>query len=193
LNGRVTQSESRTAEELGLTKDTSVWDVSGQVTVEKLACEEGKIVITGVGRYVLALALPDGEMSSREIHLPLRYVAQAPVTSDMTLDDETSLRLLSAKARFDGVRLAVDAEVGVCLKASAERAIRPVNCTTVGSSKESVSGRMTLCYPSREDTLWSVGKRYARSIDQLVTLNGLQDEKRADDQASLSDVRVLVI
>ncbi len=193
LNGRVTQSESRTAEELGLTKDTSVWDVSGQVTVEKLACEEGKIVITGVGRYVLALALPDGEMSSREIQLPLRYVAQVPVTSGMTLDDETSLRLLSAKARFDGVRLAVDAEVGVCVKASAERAIYPVNYTAVGSPKESVSGRMTLCYPSREDTLWSVGKRYAKSIDQLVTLNGLQDEKRADDQASLSDVRVLII
>ena len=39
----------------------------------------------------------------------------------------------------------------------------------------------------------SVGKRYHRPIDALVAQNQLNDEKRADDKHSLSDVRLLVI
>lgn len=193
LNGRVTQSESRTSEELNLAKEAKIWDVSGAVQAERVACEQGRIVMTGVCRYVLLLSMPDGEMTSRELNLPLRYVAQAPVTPDMSLNEETVLRLLSAKARYDGARLSVDAEVGIHVKATTERTIRPVNSTVIGPEKERSDGRMTLCYPSREDTLWSVGKRYARSIDELVAANALQDEKRADDKDSLSGVKVLVV
>ncbi len=193
VNGSVTQSESRPLEELGLAKDVRVIDIGGVVLPDRAVCERGRVVITGKCRYTLILLSPDGEMSAKEIDLPLRYVTDSPVEEGAPMDCESALRLLSVKARCDGQRLSVDAEVGVSLALTGKKTIYPVSKSSVGQVKKSVAGRMTLCYPCREDTLWSVGKRYARSIEELVALNGLQDEKRADDKASLSDVRVLVV
>ena len=52
---------------------------------------------------------------------------------------------------------------------------------------------MVLCYPSREDTVWSVGKRYHAPLEALIATNRLTDEKRADDRGSLSGTRVIAI
>lgn len=193
INGSVTQSESRTLEELGLTKDMRVIDIAGVVLQDRTLCERGRVIVTGKCRYSLILLMPDGDMVVKEIDMPMRYVADAPIEADTPVDCEAVLRVLSVKARGDGQRLSVDAEVGVSLALTGKRTIRPVCKASIGAPKEKSPGRMTLCFPSRSDTLWSVGKRYARPIEELAEINGLQDEKRADDRASLSEVHVMVV
>ena len=193
VNGSVTQNESLSLEEAGMAKDSHIVDIAGVVLPDRVACERGRVVVTGKCRYTLILLTPDGEMSAKDIELPLRYVADAPVQADAPVDCETILRLLSVKARCDAQRLTVDAEIGVSLALTGKKIIHPIEKSTVGALRDCVPGRMTLCYPSREDTLWGVGKRYAKSIDELVATNALQDEKRADDKNSLAGVKVLVV
>ena len=149
--------------------------------------------MSGNCRYTLILVSSDGEMSTKEIELPWRYVADGAAAGEAPLHYEGQAQVLSAKARMDGKRLAIDAELGVCARLWTEKTILVATALTHGERRERTAGEMLLCYPSRQDTLWSVGKRYGCEIDRLVAKNRLNDEKRADDIASLSDVRVMGI
>jgi hypothetical protein len=193
VNGNITQSESWSTEEAGLAADARVIDVAGQATVESVSVERGRYVINGHGRYTLIAALPDGEMMSTDIECPWRYVVDGPAADGTILHHEGQARVLSARVRMDGKRPVIDAEIGVCLRLWSEEPIRVVSGMTVGEPSEQRAGESILCYPSREDTLWSVSKRYGVGVDALVKKNRLNDEKRADDKRSLADVRVIGI
>ena len=193
INGNVTQSESKPIEELGPGTDVRVVDVAGQATAEAVTQDRGRYVISGNCRYTLILASPDGEMSTKEVEMPWRYVVDGAPSGEVPLHYEGQARVLSARARMDGKRLAIDAELGVCTRLWTEETVSVATALTVQEPVERLAGEMILCYPSREDTLWSVGKRYGCAIDRLVVKNHLNDGKRADDIASLSDVKVMGI
>jgi hypothetical protein len=180
-------------EELGLGADMRVLDVAGQATMDAVTMDRGRYVISGNCRYTLILVSPDGEMSTKEMEAPWRYVVDGVPSGEMPLHYEGQAQVLSTRARMDGKRLAIDAEMGVCARMWTEQAVRMATAMTIGERVGRAAGEMILCYPSREDTLWSVGKRYACAIDHLVVKNRLNDEKRADDKMSLADVRVMVI
>lgn len=191
VNANVTQSETRSTEELGIPDGATLVDVAGIATVERVEQERGRYVMSGKCRYSLILSL-DGEMSTKEVELPFRYVAEG-VQETKKLGYEGQAQVLMVKGRLDGQTLAIDAELGICMRLWDEDSIRVVGTTTVGDCQERRPGEMILCYPSREDTVWSVGKRYGAPLDALISKNRLNDEKRADDPTSLSEVRVIAI
>jgi hypothetical protein len=51
---------------------------------------------------------------------------------------------------------------------------------------------LEICYPTGEDTLWSVGKRYGVSPDELAFANGLSADAPGEGD-SLQGVRYLLI
>ena len=192
LNASFSQTEGRTLEEWGLMQGARVPDVAGVAVVEGLSVERGRYVLTGKCRYTLIVRLPDGEMTTKEIELPWRYLVDGAAGCEQPMS-EACANLISARVRMDGDRLAVDGEVGIVLRIWGEQPLHIVSATQTGEAVARGAGEMRLCYPDRGDTLWSVGKRYHRPIDALVAQNQLNDEKRADDKHSLSDVRLLVI
>lgn len=191
VNANFTQSEARTLEELGLAPGTQIVDIAGVAVIDGVEVERGKYVVNGKCRYSLVTA-EDGELNSKELELPLRYVLDGSA-EDVPHTHEGQLQLLSARARMDAERLAIDAELGICLCILGESEINMVSETSVGEATERVPGALVLCYPSAQDTLWSVGKRYGASLDELVRVNRLGGEHRADDVASLAGVRMLVV
>jgi hypothetical protein len=161
--------------------------------VEALGVERGRYVLSGKCRYSLIVLLPDGEMTAKEIDLPRRYVLEGAAAAESPLY-EASANVISARVRTDGnQQIGIDAEVGLGVRVWSEQEMSVVCALQVGEPITREAGEMVLCYPNREDTLWSVGKRYHRPIDALVQSNQLSDEKRADDKRSLSDVRVIAI
>jgi hypothetical protein len=192
IHTALTQSESRALEELGIALDACVADVSGVARVDGLDIDRGRYVLTGKCRYTLILRSADGEMMTKEIELPWRYVADGTAATEHPLY-EADANVLSARVRMDGERLAIDGEIGLDAGVWSEQSVEAVSTLQVGEALSQAPGEMVLCYPAREDTLWSVGKRYHRPIDALVAGNGLGDERRADDKRSLSDVRVIAI
>lgn len=192
INTSFSQSEGRTLEEIGISREARVVDISGVATVDSLAAQRGRYVLAGKCRYTLILRLPDGEMITKEIELPWRYVADGTAGMEQCLH-EASANVISARVRMDGERLAVDGEVGLAVRIWGEQPVEIVSSMQIGEAVARTAGEMLVCYPDREDTLWSVGKRYHRPIDALVAQNQLNDDKRADDKRSLSDVSLLVI
>jgi hypothetical protein len=167
--------------------------VAGQAMLDAITQDRGRYVMSGNCRYTLILVSPDGEMTTKDIELPWRYVADGAAAGESPLHYEGQVQVLSAKARMDGKRLAIDAEMGVCARLWTKETVLVATALTYGERRLKKAGEMLLCYPSRKDTLWSVGKRYGCAIDRLVVKNHLNDGKRADDIASLSDVKVMGI
>jgi hypothetical protein len=165
--------------------------VAGVATVERVEWDKDRFVMSGKCRYSLIL-LHDGEMTTKDVELPLRFVSEhAPRAAK--LGYEAQVQVLMAKGRLDDRNLTIDAELGIGMRLWDEEALSVVTATTVGERLEAVRDEMVLCYPSREDTVWSVGKRYHAPLETLITSNRLTDEKRADDPSSLSGIRVIAI
>lgn len=192
LHTALTQSEARTLEEVGIAPDARVAEVAGVAVADELLVERGRYVLTGKCRYTLILCLPDGEMTAKEIELPWRYVADGAAGTERPMY-EASADLISARVRMDGERIGIDGEIGLDARVWSEQGVEVVSAMQAGDAVADAAGEKILCYPAREDTLWSVGKRYHRAIEDLVAQNKLNDEWRADDKRSLAEVRVIAI
>lgn len=191
VNSNFTQSESRSLSELGLTP-MGVLDVGGTAVLERVEVERGHYVVTGKCRYTLLMSDSEGEVVVRELELPLRYVLDG-TAEDQPTSYEGQLQLLSVRARMDAERLAIDAELGIWLYLEGERAIGAVSEVRVGEALSRTRGELRLCYPAPDDTLWSVGKRYAVALDDLHVANRLPSAPRADAPSSLGEARVLLV
>lgn len=193
VNGNFTQNEARSLSALGLTP-MDVVDVGGVATIERVETERGRYVLVGKCRYTLLLSdgNGEGELTVRELELPLRYVVDGAATGEIT-SYEGQVCVVSARARMDAERLVIDAELGVWLCLEGETTVRAVSEVTVGEPIGRERGELRLCYPAPDDTLWSVGKRYAVSLDELHENNRLPGAPRADAPNSLGETRVLVV
>ena len=192
IHTALTQSETLTLEDVGLAPDARVLDAAGVATVDNLTVERGRYVLTGKCRYTLIALLPDGEMTVKELELPWRYVSDIAATTEQPAY-EANANVVCVRLRSDDKRFGLDSEISLDARIRGEQTVQAVNAMQAGEVIAKRGGEMVLCYPDREDTLWSVGKRYHCPIDALVATNQLSDEKRADDKKSLSDVRVMAI
>ena len=194
VNVNFTQSEMRPLDEVNLPPAARVIDVYGTAQLESVESERDRHVLSGKCRYTL-ITVNEGEIGAKEIELPFRYTLDGTAVPNVAFTWEGQAQLVSARARMDGERLGVDAELGIWLCAVSEQSVDVVDSIEVGAPITRPTGQMLLCYPEAHDTLWSVAKRYGVSLEQLEQGNGnrIESERRADDAASLSGVRCLVI
>lgn len=192
INGNMTVSETLTQEELGLESGARVADIYGLSHIENVEVERGKYIVSGKCRYTLILE-SEGEMMAKELERPFRYVADGTAEVADGFGWQGQATLVAPRARMDAERLAIEAELGLCLCIERQSEARIVNGFTVGQPHERKAGQVLLCYPAADDTLWSVGKRYGVSLDALAEVNHLPAAPRADAPESLGEARAMVI
>lgn len=189
LNGNFSLNTTLTLEEAGIRSGQSPIDVTLTPTVSALECDSGKTVLCG--RCRVSAILFDGEdVSAHEFELPFRYRVDCERT---VTDFDASVTPISCRARVDGERIAIDAELAVSLITRSETSINPLVEATVGEKLSPLGAVMTVCYPSRDDTLWSVAKRYHRPVSEISLQNGLSGAPSADSPDSLAGVSFLVV
>jgi len=158
--------------------------------ITMLETENGKYILTG--RCRCQVILSDGEeLSSQEFEIPFRYACDG--SGEAVADWRATAVAVSSRARTDTERIAIDAELAISLVTRGEEAITVLNEAKFGDAVNSAKSGYTVCYPSHEDTLWSVAKRYHRSVDAVFAMNNLSDAPRADTPESLSGVRYLLV
>ncbi len=177
-------------EEAGIRAGMSVLDIALQPTAAELSSENGKYTVTGKCRAQLVLT--DGEeYFAQELDLPMRYACDG---SDATVGDHSlHIEPISARARVDGERIAVDAELSVSLATRSEKQVQMLSDASYGEPVGRGSAAYTVCYPSREDSLWSVAKRYRRTVSELAESNSLPAAAAADTSESLAGVKFLLV
>lgn len=190
VNGNFSLNNTMSLEEAGIRSGMTVWDatlIPGAVTVESSG---GKYRL--VGRCRCHLILSDGDdMSAQEIDLPFRYEVDG---GDERVEDCVAVvDALCCRARIEGDRLTVDGELAVCATLRGEGRIRMLSESKLGDAAMHDASVYTVCYPAKDDTLWSVGKRYRRSVDDIADMNALSNPASADSPESLAGVVYLLV
>jgi hypothetical protein len=156
-----------------------------------LESEKGRLYWNGKCRYQVIVQGED-EIGLREFEVPFRYEAEVGTPASPT-DHDTAVEMISCRARMDGERIGVDAELAVASAVRGEEKVRVVSQVCFGNPVAKNSSAYTVCYPAREDTLWSVAKRYCRPVEQLSEQNGLSGAFAADSAQSLDGVDFLLV
>lgn len=196
-NGNVTVSGSETLEALQMDSGMKILDITGSIPADSVTTGEadGRVVLNG---HIVATVLTDdgASVTSRNMNVPFRYVTpiQAARNTDMTVNPV--LNVTGCRARVDGDRLAADCELQAAVYAAQTRRLRTVSEIRLGEARRGTQrceARITVCYPSRDDTLWSVAKRYGADPKRIAEENNVSSDGEPDSPASLSGIKFLVV
>ena len=190
INTNFTLSESLLISESGIDGAAQIADVCGSAVVEALRCESDRCIITGKAHFHLLLCA-GGEYSFSELDLPFRYEVDCRGCDKVVLCDSDA-EIISCRARMDGERIGIDAEIAIMLRIAKEEEL--VMLDGVEFKREVVRrrGEYVVCFPSPDDTLWSVAKRYHAPMAMLTVANDLPSAE-PDDKNTLDGIGYLIV
>ncbi len=129
---------------------------------------------------VLLLSFFGGESDRCELTLPFRV--ELPIGKAGKEGDAISFSVVptlgSAQATSEGVRLSTELSCAVCVLRPVSLSL-PERALSLGEVPSPDATTVTIYYPTDEDSLWSVGKRYAVSIASLKEQNGIPEDEDA--------------
>lgn len=207
FNGNFTLSDSLPLEEVGIAPSARVLDVYAVATPESMIYDpvKDRCVLSGTCRAQLLL-LQDGEYGSVEMELPFRYEMDArtggsthtmgadgdTVSLDIPISYSGGVQVLHCRARMDGERVGLDAELAVCLRTARPSTLTALVDMTEGEEVTRGRGEYVICFPSPDDSVWSVAKRYHAPLAALGAANNLQPAS-ADAPESLEGINYLIV
>ena len=208
LNGNFTLSDSLPLSEVGIDPSAKIADVTATAIPETLTADtaKGRCVLTGLCRCHLLLLRGD-EYHPTEITLPFRYEFDTPV-SDLRTDAHVPLAaptaesepvfdgnvtVVNCRARMDGERIGVDAELAVALRVRVPAPFKALTELTLANEITHRRGEYVICFPSPADTVWSVAKRYHAPLAALAAANNLPAGVKADGKESLEGIGYLIV
>lgn len=189
FGGNFTLSDSLSLEEAGIPVGAHVIDVCGTAYPDEYLFEGGRCAVGGKARFSL-LFEKDGEYSTSDIEVPFNYRTSANGEFDSAI---CSAEVISVRARADGDRVGVDAEIGIGGRASKVRNEQMLSRVGFGEELERARGEFVVCYPSNEDSLWSVAKRYGAQLARIAEVNGVTGDQSPDSSDSLDGFNYLII
>jgi hypothetical protein len=196
FGANATISGSESVSKLGIESTDKVLDASVLSLSELVGTlEGGALVVSGKAR--VGLLVDDGlSLSCSEMDLPIRYTATLQADFE---GGETEVSIISSvpecKVRSDGETVFVDAEVVMAVRVCALCNIEYANEANFTRLDDTGRKRraVRVCYPSSDDTLWSVAKRYKLDFAPIAISNGLDTTLAPDNPGTLEGVRFLIL
>ena len=203
LNGNFTLSDSLPLSEAGIDPAARVADVTASAIPEELTADpaKGRCVLTGKCRCHLLL-VKDGEYAAAELALPFRYefddlglapglTRMADRASSVAFDGDVTA--IHCRARMDGERVGIDAELAVSLRTHAPAPFTALSDAGFGEEVTRRRGEYVICFPAPTDSVWSVAKRYHAPMAILTAANNLPAGVQPDGAESLEGVGYLIV
>lgn len=192
-NGNFTLSELVALEGSGISASDRIIDVTGDLTAETVTESNGKAVFSGNAHFhLLTQNKESGEYGFGEITLPFRYTTESAGDSTAlpaVSDHDAQFEPMTIRVRNDGEKISVDAEIGVSYRTEGTTTIRVLSQAKFGEPLRKKRGRIILCYPSPNDTLWDAARKYHSAVEVIAAANGLE----AQPDTKLNSVRYLVV
>ena len=189
LDGNFTQSDSVSLADAEIPVGCSIVDVCGSADAEQMSWERGRCTLSGTAHYVV-LTYADGEVSPHEISMPWKYELEC---AREPMEWRAHVQVLSCRARVDGERIGIDAEIACAAELWDHADVRVLREVRFGESADRTGGAFTVCYPSAQDSLWSVAKRYATALSAVRNANDLDAEAPADAPESMQGCKYLIV
>ena len=189
LNGNFTQSDSVALSEVEIPAGGSIVDVCGSADAEGLSWERGRCTVSGTANYIVLMSA-DGEVSAHEISMPWKYEVEC---AREPADWRAHVQVLSCRARVDGERIGIDAEIACAVELWDTAPASVLRSVRFGDAAERTGGAFTVCYPAPDDSLWSVAKRYATALSAVRNANDLGADAPADAPESIEGCKYLIV
>ncbi len=155
-------------------------DARAVVTSATCVADGSAAIIEGTLRVscILACDPADGNYRSESFDLPykVRISCGEAIPHDTTLTSDVIC--ISCRARADGARLSVDAELGILLIGEGRETVTVIRSAEPDPDAPVIraNDEIIAAYLSDGDTLWSIGKRYHVPLADIVRANSLPDE-----------------
>lgn len=189
-SGNFSLNTTLSFEEAGIRRDATLLDLSVMPLVGSLENENGRYVLSGKCRCCALLGV-EGDTVMQEFELPFRYVSEGGC--EEISDYDADVCAISCRARTDGERIHVDAELSVNLSTRTENEIRIMTAAELTELLAQGESSYLIAYPSREDSLWTVAKRYHRPVSEISRMNPLAEGAAADAPDSLAGIKYLLV
>ena len=189
FGGNLTLSDSISVDEVGIPSGSKIIDSCGMAFVDEYCFANGKCALGGRARISM-LCEKDGEFSVEEVELPFNYKTSAE--GDLT-GAISEAQVVFVRARSDGDRVGIDAEIGFCGMAFSGKEEKILKEASFSEDRVGMRGEIVACYPSGEDSVWSVAKRYGVSLEALRRNNKISEAVESDACESLEGIRFLLI
>ena len=144
---------------ISLSQGAQIIDSSANIALDKCSLVEDKYVLAGAAS-VGVLYKNEGEIGYSDVNIPIRYQWQAeskaaPVSFDVSAQARNLRVKLSEENRC------VDAEISACVDCFGASSANAVERVIFGGAMPARDSELIVCYPSTQDCVWSVAKRYA--------------------------------
>ena len=189
FGGNFTLSDSASLDEAGIAHGTKIIDVCGVAKTDDSVGDKERCSISGNVKFSL-LCEKDGEYSVCDIELPFNYKT---ALSGEYGKISSCAEVISVRSRVDGERVGIDAEIGIVGVACRLESRKMLSEVAFGDAVNFGRGEFVVCYPSGDDSIWSVAKRYGRELSKLCRSNGVSDDLPADSPETLDGIKCLVI
>ena len=173
FNSSLSICERMSLEELGYPEEARPIEAYATAIPESLTLEDGKYVLRGVCYYSV-ISLRDGEYQAGEFSVPFRYEQEAREESVVS-DFDALATVKDARVKSEGDALCFECELLLGVTVFCEQSISMLDKIELFDRAEQKSGEVIVCYPSDDDTLWSVAKRYS------VLRDGIYGNPETDD------------
>ena len=170
-------SSVATARVESVSVDGDTANVSGEISVDVLLCktEDGTL-----------------DYTTENIAVPFKCALDVLCTAQK-YDSRIAADVAGVRVRCEKDSIFADAELYLSAFIEGTDSIRAVkSAETLEDIKDTEGDCVRIYYPDKNESLWSVGKKYGRRIDSLSRINSL-DVREPDSAESLLGVRSLVI
>ena len=140
------------------------------------ADEDGKYLLSGSCAVTLLVKDSAGAADVRRVSVPLRFKTDVSVPENTT--ERLFCRASGVRCRLDKNILSCDFEIGFCGYVVSSTDLQTVESLRILKEARSLPGKrgsIILCYPAKEDTAFSIAKKYGVSPktveQQLVERN----------------------
>ncbi len=157
--------------DLKLPEGASVINTSAEMANAKADVENGRALLTANAVISCIYKDAEGNCGSAEAVVPVKY--EFP-SGDMSAPTEYECYLSASdmRMRTDGERAWFDFEVSVNAELAGRLRRRVVSTVTFGDKlAKKQTAAMTLCYKSKNDTMWDIAKRYGTTVEALEAAN----------------------
>ncbi len=165
-------SENLSLDGVNLPDGASVVDAATTINTNSVLIERGRAVMNSTATVSCILADSSGNFSVSDFTVPIRCEMNVGEINE-PFASQCLANVSDLRTRLDTDRISFDFEVSLCtelFERSRRRTVETVKLIGEGraASRESA---LTLCYPSKDDTLWNVAKRYNTTVSALEAAN----------------------
>jgi len=191
LSGSIPLSDLSKGNVDGITADDKIIDSFVTLSPEEITNDKGKYIINGKSIWIVLFENAEGEYKISLLEMPFRYEFEGknglPDSSDIAFES------INTRARIEDDRLLLDSEIALSGTLFMDDKINMLDEMNFSGEYEGDGAGYTVYFPCSTDTLWGIGKKYHKSLTNIMASNNLLGNVNADDKKSIDGINYLIV